>query len=296
MSDQLADLLAPGERVLYHAKRSWRPNEWLTETLIYATSLGTVAAAGLLSLDPPGLLSVATVLAGPLAHWLWVIWRDWSREALVTERRLLHRSGWFTTTVTEVDVATVTEIRTIREKFRLIRSDGKRLEFGHPQEAWGLAGALACAAGIALPRLPSRKELAVDWLYLTTGLTAWLAATLPVLNWVYGSLSVPLLSAVGLAILGGLFVVAQVMLLPSLTIAGLITAALIRPFFSQPEIEAWIDHSHAFWPDPATQDEIEWHGRLCRRFAALLYGRRPRGSDNRPQPDDRPPRPGPDGP
>lgn len=135
MTAELEHLLAPGERVLYHAKRSWQPNEWLVETLIYATSLGTVAAAGLLSLEPLGLLSLATVLAGTLAHWLWVIWRDWLREALVTERRLLHRSGWFRTTVTEIDAANVVGIRTIREKFRVTGSDGKKLDIGHPREA-----------------------------------------------------------------------------------------------------------------------------------------------------------------
>lgn len=124
--------------------------------------------------------------------------------------------------------------------------------------------------------------MATDWLFLATARTVWLAAALPALNWIYGNLPVPLLSLTGLLCLGGLFLVVQAVLPLALTIAGLLTTALLRLLYSQAEIEAWIDNSSAFWPDPASQDEIEWHGRLCRRFTALLYGRHPPASDGRP--------------
>lgn len=275
MAEALTDLLQPGEVARYHARRRWRPNDFLQEASIYLAALALVWAAGPLRFDSVGLITLTTTLSGPLVFWLWTIQRDWSREALVTQQRLIYRSGWPEPEIIEVPAANVRQIRAVKSHLRLVLRNDLELQLGHPHEAWALAGALAQSANLPLPRLPSDKDLWADWLHGTLVLAVWLAIALPLLRWLLLALVGPELALKADGTLACLFLLSQLLILSSLPLAGLLTVLLIRPFFTAAEMAAWIEQSFLFWPLSAADGALNGDGQRCRRLAAWLYGQLP---------------------
>ena len=275
MAEALTEFLRPGETVLYHARRRWRPNALLQETSFYLAALGLLWGSGLLLLDGAGLVALITILAGPLVFWLWTIPRDWSREALVTGQRLIYRSGWSDEDAIEIPAAAVREIRAVKSHLRLTLRDDLEVELGHPHEAWAVAGALAKAAGLPLPRLPSDQDLRADWLHGTLVMVVWLAIAFPLVRGMILALAGPDMVLPADGSLACLFLMAQVLVVLSLPIAGPLTVLLMRPFLSAPEMAAWIEQSFLFWPNAYAGGAVNRDGERCRRLAAWLYGQPP---------------------
>ena len=112
---RLEDMLEPGETVIYRAPRRWTPDDWKLDWSIFGISIALVAAMGLLGLDPASLAALAAAQAAPMLYVLGCYVRDWSREAMVTNRRLLHRTGWGSPRVTEVRADEVRAVQAFRD-------------------------------------------------------------------------------------------------------------------------------------------------------------------------------------
>lgn len=271
-----------GERALYHAPRRWIPASLLPEAAAYGAALALAALFGLLSFDPPGLLALAAALAGLLGFTLYGWIEGWSREILVTDRRLVHRGGWLWPRVTEVRAEEVESLRVARDRLRVERLAGPAVELGHPREAWVCGIALAYAAGVRWPRLPTRREAAATLLWPACALASGLALALALLDPLVAAQArgaLPLGTAPFLlaAVLLGLFCQGAGVYLGSL--AALV---LLRPFFARAETMAWIEHSPLFWPPLGG---APGHlGLLCKALAALLYGPAPRAETGDPRP------------
>ena len=94
MTIQFDRMLDHRETIVYRVPRRLEPNGWGKEYSAFAIALGIAAAMGLLRLDIASLASLGAALAGYLIYVVCFYIQDWSREAVVTDRRLLYRSGW----------------------------------------------------------------------------------------------------------------------------------------------------------------------------------------------------------
>lgn len=275
-----------GERALYHAPRRWIPASLVPEAVAYGAALAVAALLGLLSFDPPGLLALAAALAGLLGFTLhgWI--DGWSQEILVTDRRLVHRGGWLSPRVTEVRAEEVEGLRVGRDRLRVERLAGPAVELGHPREAWVCGIALAYAAGVRWPRLPTRREAAATLLWPGCALASGLALALALLDPLVAAQArgaLPLVPPLGTAA----FLAAAVLLGllcqgAGVYLGSLAALVLLRPFFARAETMAWIDHSPLFWPPLGG---APGHlGLWCKALAILLYGPAPRAEIGDPRP------------
>lgn len=269
----LEEMVDGDETVLFRAPCSPAPGDSLYGLLGLAILIGLMALTGLLSFDRLGLATLALILAGYVPVLAWLFCNNRSCEGLVTERRLLYRSGFIRPKLTEVHAVDVGRIKASEDRIRIFTQVGTLLDLNHPTDAWGLGVALAYAAGIAPPHLATRKALLAEIVHANVGIAMTIAmASLPV-TWLVKTMTggVALLAALGLGATGAF--VGLLCLLPGFYIGGLLTLLLLRPFFSHREVTDWLGASSLFWPVEGEAKEIGWEGKLLRRLARILYRR-----------------------
>ncbi len=274
MTDTFDRLLEPRETIVYRVPRRWEPNQWFKEHSALAIALAIAAALGLLRYDAASLASLAAAMAGLILYMLCCYVRDWSREALVTDRRLLYRTGWLDPTVVTVGVEDISKVEAVKDQVRITRHDGTKLDLGHPQDGWGMGVALASAAGLPPPRLAPRHEVVADYVWLVCGMAAGLVVALVPLKWLYPH-AVEFARSIGWLIpaTGFLFLGWFTHAIGILVFGGNLALLLLRPFLSLDQMDAWIMNSAAFWPHPSAPDDPGPEASIKRRFAHLLYGR-----------------------
>ncbi|MEM7225742.1 MAG: hypothetical protein AAF495_22380 [Pseudomonadota bacterium] len=260
--------LQPGETVIYRAPRCWEPNAWRGELTVYVIAVALLWAGGIVSFQGAGLWSLIGALAPPLAHCAWVYWRDWSVAALVTNRRLLHRQGRRKIQVTEVPVARVRRVEAELERLRITLDDGTSEILGHPQEAWGLAVALAHSAAIAPPRLASRREILAEWTFIFGFLLATLAPAVLSLEWIYLTWGLA-----GYALLLPVVTIASGLI--GVALGGILAVFLLRPFLGFEEVARSITATDRLYMAEGEASDPTWSGRLFLWLAERLYGRPP---------------------
>ncbi len=272
----LDDLLEHRETIVYRVPRCLEPNAWFLEGTVYASSIAIVAATGLLGSDPVSLAALAVALVGPVLYTLHCYVRDWSREAVVTDRRLLHRSGWRRPELTEIRVEEVAQVDAVRDQVRITRRDGSKCILGHPQDGWGLGVALARDAGVAQPRPTTVSHQLADYLWMVCGLTAAIALPVGTLTWLYPGLVDTLGSFGRLVPAAAFLVVGWLAHIIGICYGGYAAFLLLRPFYGFEQMAAWIDNSAIFWPSEGSPDETGPFDASSRRLVHLLYGWRPK--------------------
>lgn len=268
---RLEDLLEPGEKVVYRAPRRWKPNDWLLDGSILGIGIGLVAATGLIGLDPASLATLGAAMAAPVLYTMGCYVRDWSREAVVTDLRLLHRTGWWSPRVTEVPLAEVRAIQAFRDRMRITRTDGLRLDLDHPHHCWELGSALAQVASLAPPRVATWRDWSADLVWLLSGYTLGLVAAVIPLKMLYPELAA-VAESIGWLGAGTVFLAAGWLAHTLGMLCGFqLSLVLLRPFLSYTEMRDWILHSFAFWA-PADEPDSQYRAAEL-RLAARLYGR-----------------------
>ena len=225
----LEEMVDGDEAVLFRATRGRWPSDGVYSWLLPAAGVGFVALTGLVSFDWAGLLSLALILVGHVCILVRIFVDYPSREGVVTDRRLLHRSGWFRPKLTEIPVADVKGVKATEVTIRVFRRGAAALDLGHPTDAWGLGVALAHAAGVAPPRLASRKALLAEMLHWTVLFpTITVIAILPV-AWLVAIVigGVSFLAALGLA---AAILIGFLSAFPGAYFSGFLTLFLLRPF------------------------------------------------------------------
>lgn len=154
---ELYHLLEPGERVVYRARKARRP---ICGVVYFAAISAAFTLAITLEPQSSAIPWIDLGFAGLL--WGFVFWVATviSRNALlVTDRRVLHRSGRGKTIVTAISLGEITKLRRLPRNFLEIQDqDGAKITpefFRCPEE---LAQALAHAGGLAMPEFPGAKE------------------------------------------------------------------------------------------------------------------------------------------
>lgn len=274
MAFRFDDTLEHRETIVTRVPRSWRLHGWFVDGSCYAISVGGAAAAGLLGLDPASLLALGAALAGIVGYSLYYYAGHWSHEAVVTDRRLLCRTGWRNPTLAEIRVEEVASVEATQDKLRVIRPDGTALHFSHAQGSRALAEALAREARVAPPRAGTQREAVADYVFILAAMVGGLATAIPLLKLVYPHLS-DWEASVGWVLSGGgfLFFGWLAHLIGFVFGGHIVSIFLLRPLLRFEEMDAWLAHSPAFWPDPSVPKTPE--DTLSRRLARLLYGRPP---------------------
>jgi hypothetical protein len=269
----LDELIDRDEKVLFRAPSGRLPGDGLHALLALAAGIGLVALTGLVTFDRVGLASLALTFAGYVPVLAWQYRRYLSCEGVVTDRRLLHRTGWIRPKLTVVYAVNVKRIKATEARLRIFKQSGVPLDLDHPSDAWGLGVALVHAAGLAPPHLAPRKVLLAEELHATVGMASTVAIAILPVTWLVKTMfaGVSLLAALGLGT-AGIFI-GLLSLLPGAYIGGLLTLILLRPFFSHREVADWLGSSSLFWPAEKDAREIDWDGRLLLRLARVLYPR-----------------------
>ena len=176
MASRFEDMLEHREVIVYRAPRRWIPKSAGLTFIGFAAPIAVAAGSGLLRFDPIGLASLAAALSGALIITLYYTLREASREAVVTDRRLLQRTGWRRPVTTEVRIKDICRIQVSWDRLRLTRRDGRCLGLGHPRYARDLGVALAHAALLPLPRpTPGREAFVLLRPFLTRDqMRAWM--------------------------------------------------------------------------------------------------------------------------
>ncbi len=273
MTIQLDRMLDHRETIVYRVPRRWEPNGWGKEYSAFAIALATAATMGLVRFDIASLASLGAGLAGFMIYMVCCYIHDWSREAVVTDRRLLYRSGWREPTVVEVRVEDVVKVDAAQDRVRFTRRDGTKLDLRHPQDGWGMGVALASAAGLPPPRLQPRREVVADYVWLVCSMTTGIVAALIPLKALYPH-AVDLAASIGWPITAaGLLFLGSLSFLIGAILGGKMVPFLLRPFFRFEEMDAWIMNSSLFWPHPKLPDDPGPEISSTRRLSHWLYGR-----------------------
>jgi hypothetical protein len=269
----LDEMIDRDETVLFRAPRGRWPKDGLYSWLLVAAGAGFVTLTGLVSLDWSGLISLALILVGHVSILACLFGGYPSREGLVTDRRMLHRSGWFRRKLIEIPATDVKRVRAAEEQIRIYRQSGAPLDLGHPSDAWGLGVALAHVAGVAPPRLASRKALLAEWLHWTVLLPTIIAIAILPVTWLVATMTsgASLPAALGLG--AAAIIISFLSAFCGIYISGFLTLMLLRPFFSHREVTDWLTCCGLFWPAGDDPKECDWGGRLLRRLARILYRR-----------------------
>ncbi len=275
MASRFEDMLEHREVIVYRAPRRWAPNTAGLTFIGYAVPIAIAAGSGLLRFDPIGLASLAAALSGVLIYTLHYTLRDASREAVVTDRRLLLRTGWRRPVTSEVRIKDVCRIQVSWDRLRLSRRDGRCLVLGHPQHARGLGVALAHAALLPLPRPTPEREVFADALWQVCGMTAGILAAVVTLRH-YSADFIGAAASYGWWLSAtGFFLAGWFLHALGLVLGGNIALIPLRLFLTYDQMRAWMENSELSWPladgKPAVDDQDDWGWRLI----DLLYGRRP---------------------
>lgn len=216
-------------------------------------------------------------------------------ETLVTDRRILHKSGWHWSRIDEFTLAGIRGNQFMGHgRARSVKVMGPLAEhvvlLNAGQDADRIAGILAQAANLPPPRQPSSKVNRAAWLVHGAGDVCGVAAFLGAgLGLVIVAMGVgdpePSIWAVAA------FASLMCLLFPAI-LAGVIGGPLgsaammlcLRPFVSRAEMGAALDFKSDQTEGAADSGFIVWKVRILERFARLLYGgpaqREPEGHGN----------------
>ena len=281
MASRFEDMLEHREVIVYRAPPRWIPNTVGITLIAYAVPIALAAGSGLLRFDPIGLVSLAAALWGVLIYTLHYTLRDGSCEAVVTDRRLLHRVGWRTPVTTEVRIKDICRIQVSWDRLRLTRRDGRSLGVGHPRYARDLAAALAHAALLPLPRPTPAHEVFADALWQVCGMTAGLLAAVLTLRYFSADFIAAADSLGWWLPAAGYFLAGWFLHALGLVFGGNIALVLLRPFFTYDQMRAWMENSELTWPVADGRPVAEDQDDMCWPLIDLLYGRGPAaGSGN----------------
>lgn len=275
MTDRFDSELEPGEIIAYRAQRRWTSNTMPIEFIAgYLIPIAIAAGTGLLRFDWIGLASLGAALAGILIYTAYYYVRDRSREAIVTNRRLLYRSGWLTSTTT-VSLKDIGQVQVSNDQMRLTLRNAASLILGHPQHAMDLGRAVALAANLPPPRVPPVGERLANWVFAICIQTVGIAAAVSVLTHFYpefveiAALHGRLWATAGFVIIGwSLHAV-------GLTVGHLLPPLMLRLVFTYEDMKAWMENSEAYWPlsndEPTRGPTAHWSWGIVN----VLYGRSP---------------------
>ncbi|MDH3475756.1 MAG: hypothetical protein OEM59_18925 [Rhodospirillales bacterium] len=164
MAIRLEDMLRPGERVLWRSRWNWVPAFWP----VALVAIGTLAYLLAWS-DFENRVPAALLLGALLAGWLFNAFVRSRTRALITERRVIYRSGYGPDEATELPLAEVARVKGPEPRAR--RRDGTAVEFRDLRQGWRFARVLARAAGVPYGPRGARRE-GGDAL---AGIVAWAA-------------------------------------------------------------------------------------------------------------------------
>lgn len=265
MADSLEQMLQDGERVLFRAPMAAAPKRARTMALV-----GIILAAGLgkfllLVGADSGLIAVlaAIWIAKVLRIAVW----ECTTEALVTDRRVLHRSGWSGSWICELPLQEIEEVNVRGNKLQATLASGGTRRLDHPHHARELALALAAATGLRPPRLPWPKEAVADQSILFSSL---ITGALTAAFFVHGVAGSHDGSPASLMILS--LLVAVSFAAGALT-GGLIGLHLLRHHFTPEEIQHWIRMSELFSPAFEPERSHRWLKQLFAAVASVIYDR-----------------------
>lgn len=273
MTERFDALLEPDEAIVYYAPRRLISNTALPEFIFgFFIPIGTLAASGLLRLDQVGMASLGAALAGVLTHAAYCQFRDWSREAAVTNHRLLYDPGWSHRRI-ELPLKEIMAAQVSEDYLRLTLRDGTSLGLGHPQHAADLAVAVAIAGRLPEPRVPLTRECRADRLWMVCVQTTGIAAALVPLQRLHADF-------VELASLHGLYwaVAGFILLGTALHAAGmglgnLVSVFVLRFFFSYDAMAGWIQNSAVHWQPMSSTAAPTQNDSWSYRVARMLYRR-----------------------
>ena len=194
------------------------------------------------------------------------IW-DCTTEVLVTDRRVLQRSGWSGSLTCEVALQEIHDIDVRGNKLQATLASGRTRRLDHPHHARELALALAAAAGLRPPRLPWPKEAIADQAFLFSGLIAGAATTALFVHGVAGNSDGSLTSLLTLSVL-----VVISFAVGALT-GALMGLHLLRPHFTCEEIQHWIRMSELFSPAFEPERAHRWLKQIFAAVASVVYDR-----------------------
>lgn len=276
MTSRLERMLEPGERVVYRDARSFVPLGWH-----YYLAVMALFSLALLVFD--GHLRTLTIVGTMVvAMWIWNEVAVYAVETVLTDRRILRKTGWRQVEITGFPLAVVKTVSYRPTCYpgmvRLRKSNGGTEEFYGLRRPQAFAAVLADAAGVARPPLIGRLIEMMPYLCVFGGLPCaallgWglyelAQVTLP--TWLLedeASQFLALLCAVPVLAVGCFF---------GVHLVGLLGFAVLRPFVTFEEARNAIC--------------MESEGKLARRidrmtdplfiwWTGLLYGRQVRCED-----------------
>lgn len=265
----LAALLAPGERVLYRDPKGWLPSSWTAQIVVVASLVGLVVAFNL------GSTYLAIMLAFLGYSWGQAAFAEYTSEAVITDRRLLQKTGWRKVEITELPLAEIKRVDFRPSYFpglvRIGKRNGGRLELHRLRRPQDFAAVLVASAKVARPALIGRLVNMVPYLCLFGGMpfTALLAWGLYLLAQAFLPESFLHGGLFSLLVLAVMFPVIFVGIMGGCTLAVLAGFAILRPWVSLEEARnclcmkseikfgRWIER----WTEP-----------LYLKWAILLYG------------------------
>lgn len=270
MAKQIDSMLEPGEEVRYRDPRRLAPAVWLTALL----GLAYGAAAGFVFEVSTWIFVSAGLFL--LARTAWSVIGKLLPETLVTDRRMIEKTGWFSPQVSAIPLEEIEDFRFIPAGlpgYLIVTGP-----FGRVHRAFGLrrpqpfCRALARAAGLPCPPLFGRLENTAEYCVVLGGMPLT-----GLLFWGLYSLLLALAPA-GVTAQDFAFVILALLALPVLYVglkygthlAGLLSVPLLKPFVTLEEQRNWLCGE-------VENEDSNKKGRKIRplylKLAGLMWGR-----------------------
>lgn len=273
MAETLDYLLEPGERVLYRDPRRLAPAAWLLTLL----GLGYAAAVLYVVGVGPWVFAAAGLLLSARA--VWRLAGDFLPEAVVTDRRVLERTGWRRPQITAIALEEIRDLRSIPSGvpgyLKITGRFGEVERLYHLRRPQPFCRALARAAALPCPPLVGRLENTADYCVSLGGLSLT-GALFWGLYRLFDAIA-PTLAPASMAPQHIVFLMLAVFAIPTLYLglalgthlAGLLSIPLLRPFVTLEEQQNWLCQE-------VENEATNKRGRRLRplylKWAGLLWG------------------------